>query len=260
MIQLLFKAKFSLIALFSVLLISSSCIRDNEVDERRESIRAAKQSPGISANDILSANKFSGITLEIQYMEGYPPSPETMDALTSWLIPLVNKPNGIEVNVSSIVPVGQEKYSLQEVRDIEDTNRTAYNNGNELGMYILILDGYFDEDTGNEVSLGFSHRNTSIALFGKRITENSDRFGRPSKEKLETTVLEHELAHLMGLVNLGSDMVKDHEDKDHERHCDNEDCLMYWLVETNLLSSSLQNGIPLLDENCRNDLKANGGK
>lgn len=260
MIQHLFKPRLSLFAFIGMLIISSSCIRDTEVDESLESIKAAKRSPGISANEILSDIRYTGITLEIQYMEGFPPAPETIDAITAWLIPLVNKPTGIELNISSIAPVGQEKYSLQEVRDIEDDNRTAYNNGNELGMYILILDGYFDEDTDTEVSLGFAHRNTSIALLGRRIAENSNRFGRPSKEKLETTVLEHEIGHLMGLVNLGSDMVIDHEDQDHERHCDNDDCLMYWAVETNILSSSLQNDIPLLDENCRNDLKANGGK
>lgn len=260
MVKNLFRTSPSLLVYIGLILISFSCIRDTEVDERLQSVRAAKRGVGVSANEILSSNEYSGITLEIHYMNGYAPSQQTLDDLTQWLISLANKPDGINVQVSEIPAVGQEKYTLQEVRDIEDDNRNAYNSGNRLGMYILILDGYFDEDSDTEVSLGFSHRNTSIALLGRRIAENSDRFGKPSKEKLETTVLEHEIGHLLGLVNLGTNMVLDHEDEDHDRHCDNEDCLMYWAVETNILSSSLQNSIPVLDQNCRNDLRGNGGK
>ncbi|WP_246581551.1 hypothetical protein [Echinicola shivajiensis] len=238
----------------------SSCFTDSEVDERIESIKAAKRPVGASSNEILSADKFSSINLEIQYMEGFPPDQASIEAIANWIATLVNKPTGLNVSISSIPALGQENYSLDEIREIEDNNRNSYNTGSELGMYILIVDGYFDQDTDNEFSLGFSHRNTSLTLLGQRILENSGRIGKPSKEKLETTVLEHELGHLMGLVNLGSIMQVEHEDEEHDHHCDNRDCLMYWAVETNILYNSVNNGIPSLDENCLNDLKANGGK
>ncbi|WP_200974758.1 hypothetical protein [Echinicola sp. 20G] len=250
----------SSIFLLSLIFLATSCFKDSEVDERLESVKAAKRSPGVSANEILSSSKFQSLELEIQYMEGYPLSETTITQITDWLNSLINKPLGITVITTSIPAVGQEDYSVTEVREIEDNNRTAYNAGDKLGMYILILDGYFDEDSDTEASLGFAHRNTSIALMGKRVKENSGSFGRPSKPKLETTVLEHELGHLMGLVNLGSGMVTDHEDGENLKHCDNEDCLMYWEVETRSIFSSMDEGIPTLDENCLNDLKANGGK
>ncbi|MBD8488457.1 hypothetical protein IFO69_06830 [Echinicola sp. CAU 1574] len=248
------------IFLLGLIFFATSCFKDSEVDERLESIKAAKRSPGVSANEILSSSKFQSLELEIQYMEGYPLSETTITKITDWITPLINKPLGITLKISSIPTVGQDDYSLTEIREIEDNNRTAYNTGDKLGMYILVLDGYFDQDSDTEASLGFAHRNTSIALLGKRLKENSGSFGRPSKSNLETTVLEHELGHLMGLVNLGSGMVSDHEDGENLKHCDNEDCLMYWEVETRSIFSSVDNGIPTLDENCLNDLKANGGK
>ncbi|UCS95698.1 hypothetical protein KZP23_04040 [Echinicola marina] len=225
-----------------------------------ESIKAAKRGVGASSNEILSANKFSSIDLEIQYMEGFQPNQASIGTIVNWMEDLVNKPDGINVRMKSIPAVGQEDYSLDEIRAIEDNNRSSYNSGSELGLYILVLDGYFDEDTETEFSLGISHRNTSLTLMGQRILENSGRVGKPSKEKLESTVLEHELGHLMGLVNLGSNMLIEHEDEEHDHHCDNSHCLMYWAVETNVLYNAVNNDIPVLDQNCINDLKANGGK
>ncbi|QDH78144.1 hypothetical protein FKX85_03460 [Echinicola soli] len=252
--------KYPWIFILGLLLISTSCFKDNEVDERVHSIKAAKRAPGISAHEILSSDTYKSIKLEIHHMEGYPLSPSTASTLINWLEGLVNKPSGIQLVTKAIPALGKEKYSVQEVRDIEDENRTAYNTGDELGMYILVVDGYFEKDTETEASLGFAHRNTSLVLLGKRVDENSNRFGKPDKDRLEATVLEHELGHLLGLVNLGTEMTQGHEDNENTGHCDNEDCLMYWAVETNNIFNTLNQPVPTLDENCRNDLKANGGK
>lgn len=70
-------------------------------------------------------------------------------------------------------------------------------------------------------------------LFGSQIEKNSGGIRRPSKSNLETTVVLHEMGHLLGLVNVGSEMVEPHEDESYDHHCDNEDCLMYWAIETN---------------------------
>lgn len=245
------------LAIVVIIWSCTACFKDSEVDERVERIRAAKRAPGISSKEILSADPFEKIQLEIQYMEGYAPSSSTVTDLKEWLVTLVNKPAGVEVVTKEIPALGQEEYTLQEVRAIEDENRSAYNSANELGLYILILDGYYDKDTETEASLGFAHRNTSIALMGKRVSERSGGVANPSKALLETTVLEHEIGHLMGLVNLGAAMQADHEDEENHGHCDDEECLMYWEVETFHIYGSK---VPELDENCRNDLKAMGGK
>ncbi|MEX2594593.1 MAG: hypothetical protein WD426_17615 [Anditalea sp.] len=254
--------KESVLFVFSIFVLISapSCFPDNEIDERVSGIRDAKRTVGLSANEILSADQFISMDLEIQYMQGYQPSNRTIENLESWLEKLIHKPAGINIIMSEIPALGQEEYTLQDIRAIEDENRSSYNIGNKLGVYILILDGYFNEDESDRFSFGVSHRNTSLVLLGKRIKENSGKPGRPSHEQLESTIFLHEFGHLLGLVNLGSDMVKDHEDSENMNHCSNEDCLLYWAVETSRIFHLIDGAIPELDQNCLDDLKANGGK
>jgi predicted Zn-dependent protease len=103
-----------------------------------------------------------------------------------------------------------------------------------------------------------------MVIFEKTIQDLSgNTLSQPSREKLETVVMNHELGHILGLVNIGTNMVTPHQDPDasHGRHCENTSCLMYWGVETgNVAQNLLGTGMPQLDQNCLNDLKANGGK
>ena len=101
-----------------------------------------------------------------------------------------------------------------------------------------------------------------MAIFEKSIKDLTGGFGEPDTDKLETVVVNHEFGHILGLVNVGSAMQVNHQDVEHGKHCDNEDCLMNWTAETgdaisNFLGTS---GLPELDANCINDLKANGGR
>ena len=72
---------------------------------------------------------------------------------------------------------------------------------------------------------------------------------------MESTVLEHEFGHLMGLVNLGTPEKITHQDVAHGNHCTDPNCLMYWEKEF-----SMAGFVPKLDSNCLNDLRGNGGK
>ena len=65
--------------------------------------------------------------------------------------------------------------------------------------------------------------------------------------------------YLMGLVNQGSPMQKDHLDHGNGAHCINSHCLMYYDVEKSTVGGNLFS-IPTLDADCEADLKANGGK
>ena len=56
-------------------------------------------------------------------------------------------------------------------------------------------------------------------------------------------------------------MQVNHEDAAHVKHCNNTACLMYFATQTNMIGGGVFSGaIPELDQNCKNDLKANGGK
>jgi Metallo-peptidase family M12 len=212
---------------------------------------------GASANEILSSAKYSSLKIEVQYMTGYPPDAAALNHLQSTLSILLNKPSGISIVTKEIPVSSKTTLSLNDIIDIEKNNRTAFTTGNELAVCILYTNGNY---TDNNV-LGIAYKNTSVAIFGKMIYDNSGGIGQASRSKLEATVLEHELGHLLGLVDLGSPMQAGHKDAAHGNHCNNSNCLMYYASETSdILGFLITGNIPSFDTNCRADLQANGGK
>lgn len=212
---------------------------------------------GASANNLLSAAAYTSIKIEIQYMPGYAPDAASINNTIAFLNTLVNKPGGITVVQTQIPTAGKPVMTINEIADVEKNNRTVYTTGNQLGVYFLYTDSKYSEAT----ALGLAFRNTSMALLGKTIYDNSGAFGQVSRTKLESTVLQHELGHILGLVDLGSSMVTNHIDAAHGNHCNNSNCLMYFGSNTTSATGVLITGtVPTLDAACRADLTANGGK
>ena len=238
----------------SIMLFLFSCKKENNTGPETLPDAYSNQAIGKSANDILSAGKYTTLNIQVQYMGSYELDTATITNVASYLSGICNKPGGITITQSQIAATG-DTLQLAEVATLEKQYRTAYTNGNTLALYIMVTDGL---DTSATV-LGFAYRNTSICLFGKNIFNNSGAPGDVTRVALESGVLEHELGHLMGLVNLGTPMVAFHQDTAHGNHCNNLACLMYWEIETRTGFHSVS-AIPTLDSNCRNDLKANGGK
>jgi hypothetical protein len=212
---------------------------------------------GASAKDLLVSTKYTSIKIEIQFMPLYPPNASAINNLVNFLNTLINKPGGVSIIQTPIQSGSQTAYSLTDITNLEKSNRTVFTSGTEIGINFLYVDGNYTEAN----VLGFAYRNTSMCLFAKTLYENSGGFGQPSRLKLESTILEHEFGHLLGLVNLGSPMQVSHEDGAHINHCNNSNCLMYYAAQTTGIGGVLMNGnVPLLDANCKADLTANGGK
>lgn len=214
---------------------------------------------GSSANDLLSSANYSSLQVEIQYAAGYAPPQGSVNYLRSFLNERLNKPGGITVTTTQIDAPGQSAYTLSELRGIEDESRTQFTSGNTLAVYFFFADGNYSE---NSNVLGIAHRNTSMVLFQKRIEEISGGVGQVSTQLLTSTVLAHEFAHILGLVNIGTEMQTDHQDDANGAHCNNEECLMYYAVENagNIDDLFGMSSPPDLDANCLADLAANGGK
>lgn len=212
---------------------------------------------GASANDLLSAGRYSSVKIEIQYMPGFQTDAAALNNLSSFLNALLNKPGGISIQQTQISASASQVLSLNDIAAIEKNNRTVYTSGNQLGVYFLFTDGSYTESN----VLGLAFRNTSMCIFGKPVHDNSGGIGQASRTKLESTVLEHEFGHILGLVDVGSPMQASHKDAAHGNHCSNTNCLMYYASETSDIFGFLITGnIPALDANCRADLTANGGK
>lgn len=212
---------------------------------------------GASANDLLSASKYSSVKIEIQYMPGFQPDAAAINNLTVFINSLINKPGGVTIVQTQIASAGNTVLSLNDIATIEKNNRTVYTSGSQLGVYFLFTDGNYSDAN----VLGLAYRNTSMALLGKTIHDNSGGIGQTSRTKLESTVLEHEFGHILGLVNIGSPMQANHQDAAHGNHCNVTNCLMYYQSETtDILGFLITGNIPVLDANCKADLTANGSK
>lgn len=215
----------------------------------------------VSPHDFLSADNYEQLIIEIRYVSGYSLSSSTIDNLVSFLSQRLNKPLGISVEENSVPSPAKSSYTLDDIRDIEDTYRTMNANGKTITLYIFVADGDYAGNSGGYKTLGITYDNSSVVLFEKTIRDLSGGIGEPSTTTLETTVTNHEFGHILGLVNNGSDMQTNHEDAANAHHCNNQNCLMYYAVETSdVISSFIGNTIPELDANCINDLIANGGK
>lgn len=261
-----------ILAILSLSFLSISCTSESEkevitiIDDNGEEqlidISANKKVVGDSANDMLSDENFDAISFELFYVEGLKPNSATISNFENFLADRLNKPKGISVALKEIVSPGKSVYTIEEIRAIEDDIRTNYNNAKALAVFGIFIDGEYSENTDNGSVLGVAYRNTSFVVFEETVQSFSGQPLAPSSTVLESTVLNHEFGHLLGLVNAGTTPQTDHQDVEHGRHCTTEDCLMYWTAETGegLLNSISGGTIPSLDALCLQDLQANGGK
>lgn len=214
----------------------------------------------VTPNDFLSGGNYSKLVIEVQSMTGAEPTQATLDNLKAFLEQRLNKPGGVEIVQTHIAPQ-KPIYNLRDITDIESLHRHQHTSGTTLTAYILFVNGNYSENTSNSSVLGVAYWPSSMVIFDQTIHSYSGGLGQPSVTTLESTVSEHEFGHILGLVNNGSTMQTNHQDAPHGKHCNNQNCLMYWETEnTNLMANLLGDNIPTLDNNCLSDLQANGGK
>lgn len=211
---------------------------------------------GASASELLTADKPS-IVLEINYMPGFQLKANTIQHLVTFIQNNLNKPGGIQIIEKQIPAVTKKNLTIEDIAQIENENRTAYNTSRQVAVYFLVTNG-----SGTDpIALGTSYRNTSIAIFGKSLNRIANGYSLTIKSKLETSTIEHEFGHLIGLVNLPQPEESDKEIKVQKGHCNNPGCLMYYKSRTSELAGYLKGANVLaLDADCRNILKNSGGK
>ncbi|TJY37239.1 membrane metalloprotease [Pontimicrobium aquaticum] len=221
-----------------------------------------KKTTGSSSNDLLSDDTFTSIIIELVYVENYKPTQSAINNFRSFLEARINKPNGITIEIRAISSHGTAPYSIEDIINIEDENRTKFNTNNQIAVWVFFADGSSASNTNNGVVLGTAYRNTSFVIYEETIQDLSGNALQPSTSILEATVITHEFGHILGLTNLGATLQSNHEDTQHPKHCNVESCLMYWSAETDSGLSNLigVSSAPELDAQCIADLQANGGK
>ncbi|MFL1011874.1 membrane metalloprotease [Flavisericum labens] len=257
------KVKISMLLLI-VFGLLQGCSKDTNSENQEDTINvnANKQATGSSSNDLLSDDTFTRMEIELAYVEGFEPTQQAINNFVSFLEARTYKPDGIVVEKKAIPSSGKTTFTIDEIADIENTHRTNYNNGNTIAVWALFVDGESDKNDDDNVVLGSAYWNTSFVIYEETIREFSNSPTEPNRSVLETTVITHEFGHILGLTNLGAALQSDHEDEEHPKHCNVENCLMYWEAESGSAIGNVVNSgsAPQLDAQCIADLQANGGK
>ncbi|MDA0700766.1 MAG: membrane metalloprotease [Bacteroidetes bacterium] len=256
-------AKAPLILLVIGLLNLVGCQKSDDAEQDSDPRAENKKALGTSSSDLLSATPYDQMTIELVFTASFRPLQESIDGFKNFVLARVNKPGGVNF-VERVIPNQPGgPFSLDEIRSIEETYRSIYTTDDHIAVYIFFSNGNSSNDTETSVTLGTAYRNTSIVIYQKTLEfiTQSDPEVLPI---LEQTTLNHELGHILGLVNIQNDDIHQvHEDPNSNKHCVDEECLMYYdatNVRTSLLNKFKQlRSVPVLDERCRADLQAKGG-
>jgi predicted Zn-dependent protease len=229
----------------------------------------SKLNPGGAVSELLTSQIFKSLMVVIQPLAGQDPTQESKNHLQRFLEARLNKPKGVTIVMAPEIPAsaGRSAYTVTDIRALEDHYRQNFSQVDQLVVYVLFVDGRSADDAGDYKLLGQAYRSTSIVIYENTLrAEALKAVPAIRPDLIESTVIEHEFGHLMGLVNSGTTPTSNHEDLvgGHHAHCNNPRCLMYYSAETSAALNSvgtLNGGSPAeLDEACQADLKAAGGK
>jgi len=256
------KIKNSLLA-FVLLLIFIGCTKDDANNPAVIDKGANLKALGTSANELVSDEKFTSLKIEIVYVTGFQPTQTTLDNLKIFLENRTFKPDGISINTRAVPSSNKAPFDINEIAQIEADERTAYNAGDEITVFIYFADGSSENDTNTKTVLGTSFRNTSMVIYGKTIQFLANHTSNLERSTVESTVVNHEFGHLFGLVNMGTPMQSNHEDPESNGHCSVTNCLMaasFQFGGSSMTNVFDNNTVPVLDDLCIGDLQANGGR
>ncbi len=281
------------------LIILSACSKNSDNDPQTVPIdkTANLQGTGDSANDILSNDNFDKLLIEIDYVQGFRPTDEAMANFVDFFLKLYTFKEDIQFVYDELPSPNEEELTLDEIAELESKNRTLYNTGSTLAIYIYFADAPSEDDEEDEglVTLGAVYRNTSMIVHEATVRQLAGKSPFITNADVETATLNHEFGHLFGLVDLGTAQVNQHEDTEAVNHCNVDGCLMRAELQfggpsgksqltssKNVSASGLKAGCSLsgnsvlqmlqkqtskgaaaavpLDAECILDLQANGGR
>lgn len=224
---------------------------------------------GSAAKGLLDPREHAKLIVELDYPSGAAPNAEAKQLLLDTLKQVSGREESqIDLIEKAEIPSEPDKkYTLSELVALESEHRDHQTKGDTAALYILYVAGGYEGDDGDSRVLGLAYRGTSVAIMKGNVQAGSRGGGiggiiSPTVDErcIERSVLVHEFGHAAGLVNLGTPMVRPHEDSAHRGHSSNKESVMYYAVENTVDLFALFGGcadIPYtFDDNDLADLRA----
>jgi hypothetical protein len=132
-------------------------------------------------------------------------------------------------DMQDVGAIADEELTVEDILGLAAQHRDARDTAGTKTYYVLFVSGVFADAEGRRPTvLGVAIGDT-IAMF-KDVIRSTSVLGLPNVVRyVEQATLIHELAHAIGLVDLGVPMTSPHKDAEHGPHCTNDACVMYWL-------------------------------
>jgi len=174
------------------------------------------------------------MVIEVDAASGREPNTATLEHVRSELDEVASKPDGISTSVSTFKP-STDRYTIDDIRDLERRLRNTRTTGDTASLYVLFINGRYEDGNEDEEVLGLAYSASGFAIFKDAIASVSSLLVPASA--IERSVTLHEIGHILRLINIGYTSPRDHEDPDHPNHSSNRRSVMHWAVESDLISS-----------------------
>jgi len=143
--------KYLFLSLLLVGVLLGCSKNSDEEQETRSQINKIEnlQNPGESGNAFLANTNYDKIIIEIAYVTGFKPSDGALEDFVTFIKQHSFKED-IRMVYKELSSPNKEELSLQEINDIEQENRTLYNQDKTLTFYIYFTDAPSNEDNKEE--------------------------------------------------------------------------------------------------------------
>lgn len=227
------------VLLLGLLLGLSGCTTPDVADEWRDTRMAA----------YLWQSPYPDLVVEVDHVSTVTPSSFALDALVSALKNVTGKRSVTLLPLETIPPYNPSLVSPKEWTDeeldivarehLDSADAGQYGRGEAAVLHILFLDGHYTSDEGAAVGLAVGE---TVFVFTDRPRGESPVPANMPRDFTHRTVLIHEAGHVLGLVNRGLPMQRDHEDPKSPHHSRNPQSVMKAGVD--LFQSQLATALP----------------
>jgi hypothetical protein len=200
--------------------------------ESPEQESAANGDAGSFARQILAGG--GEIVIEVIAQQSAMPRQSTLAHVAQTLQEVSGKP--VASTVAGTPAPLDDVWTADEVRAVADSIGTSQSDGRAV-LHIVFVHGRWHE---SDTVLGVAVRGDTAAIFVDAVDEAASPLVGPGA--IEEAVTMHEVGHLLGLVDLF--LQTGRADPEHPGHSSNRSSVMYWAVESTLLTDVLTGGPP----------------